>query len=537
MLLPLLLSLALGSDQVFWRGNIYTGDSHRPRAQAVVVRNGRFIFIGSDLEVGRFIAKGTHPVNLDGATVLPGLTDSHFHIAGVGAREMTFNLEGVPSLRELQNRLKAEVGKHKAGEWVTGRGWIENSWVPQEFPTRYDLDQVSPDNPVYLVRADGHAGIANSKALEVAGVTSDTKDPFGGKINRDKDGKPTGMLLDGAQGLVGRKIVEESVDAEQALIKGAEFAAAHGLCELQVAGSSWSEREMLRRLVGAGKIKVRIYDDVYGPGPDADRLIREGPIVGERFTNRGIKVIFDGALGSRGAALLKSYEDVPTTSGFYTAKPEQVAPMLAKALHAGIQVETHAIGDRANREVLDLYEAAFKGAGKAARWRIEHAQILDPADIPRFGRLGVIASMQPSHAIGDLHFAPKRLGMKRLAGAYAWNALLKTGAIIAAGSDAPVERGDPRIEFYAAVGRRDLKGYTGPGWHPEQAVTREQAFKMLTIWPAYAAFEEKIKGTIQVGKLADMTVLGADIMRIPLADIPTTTIRMTVVGGEIIYRG
>jgi predicted amidohydrolase YtcJ len=349
------------------------------------------------------------------------------------------------------------------------------------------------------------------------------------------------MMLDAAQALVRWAVREKAVDPEQALIKGADFALAHGLCEVQVAGSSWSEMSMLHRLVDEGKIKVRIYDDVYGPGPDADRRIREGAIVGENFSNRGIKIIFDGALGSRGAALLKPYSDSADTSGYFTAKPELVEPMLQKALRAGIQVETHAIGDRANRTVLDLYEQAFNAVPlsqrkvKQPRWRIEHAQILDPADIPRFGKLGVIASMQPSHAIGDLHFAPARLGMSRLAGAYAWSALLNSNAIIAAGSDAPVERGDPRIEFYAAIGRRDLKGFTGEGWHPEMAVSREQALKMLTLWPAQAAFEEKTKGSIQVGKLADFTVLNGDIMKMPLADIPHVTVLMTIVGGRIVF--
>jgi predicted amidohydrolase YtcJ len=351
------------------------------------------------------------------------------------------------------------------------------------------------------------------------------------------------MLLDGAQSLVRRAIVQKRIDAEQALIEGAEFALAHGLCEVQVAGSSWSEMTMLRRLVREGKIKVRIYDDVYGPGLDADRLISQGASVSDGFTNRGIKVVFDGALGSRGAALLKPYSDSPDTSGFFTAKPELVAPMLEKALRAGIQVETHAIGDRANRTVLNLYEAAFKAVPaskrkvKNPRWRIEHAQILNPSDIPRFGKLGVIASMLPSHAIGDLYFAPARLGDARLAGAYAWQALLKSGAVVVAGSDAPVERGDPRIEFYAAVARRDLKGKSGANWHPEMAVSREQALRMLTLWPAYAAFEEDTKGSIQVGKLADFTVLSGDIMKMPLADVPKVKVLKTIVGGRVVYSG
>lgn len=537
--LLLLSSQVASADFIYFNANVYTVNPRQPRATCVATYRGKIVYVGS----GSPLFRGAKRVDMHGATMVPGLTDSHFHIGGVGARELTFNLEGVPSLAEFLRRVKVEVDKTKPGGWVTGRGWIENSWRPQAFPTRYDLDKVSPNNPVYLVRADGHAGVANSEALRVAGITRDTKDPFGGHINRDAQGEATGMMLDNAQALIRVHIVEKPVDPEQALIKGAEFALQHGLCEVQVAGSPWSEMKMLERLVREKKIQVRIYDDVYGPNPEADRRIREGAVIGDDFTNRGIKVVFDGALGSRGAALLKPYSDSPDTSGYFTAKPEQVEPMLQSALRAGIQVETHAIGDRANRTVLDLYEQAFKAVPvsqrkiKNPRWRIEHAQILDPADIPRFGKLGVIASMQPSHAIGDLHFAPARLGSDRLAGAYAWKPLLDSGAIIAAGSDAPVERGDPRIEFYAAAGRRDLNGFSGPGWHPEMAVSREQALKMLTIWPAYAAFEEKTKGSIEVGKLADFTVLSGDIMKMPLADIPKVAVLMTIVGGKVVYDG
>jgi predicted amidohydrolase YtcJ len=299
---------------------------------------------------------------------------------------------------------------------------------------------------------------------------------------------------------------------------------------------------------------------VYGPGADAEWFLKEGPVVNgyeHHFTQRTIKVIFDGALGSRGAALLKPYNDAPDTSGYLTEKPEELPPLFEKALRRGVQVETHAIGDRANRMILDLYEAAFKavppndrGIAKPpgladqppfssadVRWRVEHAQILDPADIPRFAKLGVIASMQPSHAISDLFFAPARLGLDRLAGAYAWQSLLKSGAIICAGSDAPVERGEPMIEFYAAVARKDIRGFSGEGWHLEEKVTREQALKMFTIWPAYAAFEEGLRGSIEVGKLADFTVLSADIMKIPEIDILKARCVMTVVGGEIVYQG
>jgi hypothetical protein len=300
---------------------------------------------------------------------------------------------------------------------------------------------------------------------------------------------------------------------------------------------------MMRKLYGEGKVKLRIYNALYGPGEPAEQLLKEGPILNEyhhRFTTRTIKVVFDGSLGSRSAALLQPYADADT-SGFLTQKEADLRPMFREALRRGIQVETHAIGDRANRTILDLYEEAFKAVPpnerkvKEPRWRVEHAQILSQADIPRFAKLGVIASMQPSHAISDLFFAPRRLGEKRLAGAYAWQSLLKSGAIITAGSDAPVELGEPMIEFYAAVARKGQNGFSAADWHPEQAVTRPQALQMLTRWPAYAAFQENEKGSIEAGKLADLTILSDDIMKIPELDILRTRCLMTVIGGEIVY--
>src|SRR6185312_11618800 len=333
-------------------------------------------------------------------------------------------------------------------------------------------------------------------------------------------------------------------DDEREVVLGAKRDVELGWTQVQDAGGSFAEVDIFKKLYAAGTLKLRIYKAVYGPGPGAARLLSEGATVGafeNRFTLRTIKVVSDGALGSRGAALLAPYSDAPDTSGFLTVKAEELRPMLIDALKKGIQVETHAIGDRANRFILDEYEAAFKAVPAAQRkiadprWRVEHAQIVNPDDIPRFAKLGVIPSMQPSHAISDLFFAPARLGMSRLVGAYAWQSFRKSGCIIAGGSDAPVERGEPMIEFYAAAARKSMKGESGEGWHPEQAVSREDALKMFTIWPAYAAFEEKDKGSIEVGKLADFTVLSRDIMKIPEAEILETQNEMTVIGGEIIY--
>ena len=533
------------ADLVFKNGNIYTVNERQPQASAIAIKGSRIIFVGSNTDVRKYEGKGTRVVDLKGKTVVPGMTDSHCHLAGVGQREMTLNLEGTTSLEDFLSKVKARIDRMKPGEWLTGRGWIETFWKPPVFPTRQDLDKVSPNNPVFLDRADGHGAVVNSAALKIAKIDRNTPNPFGGEISKDKAGEPNGMLLDNAQDLVTRYIPPTTQqDAEQAILLGVKRSIELGWCQIQDAGGSFADVALYRKLYDEGKIKLRIYKAVHGPSENAQRLLREGASVGDydgRFTLRTIKVVFDGALGSRGAALLEPYADKPETSGFLTVKEEELMPMLVEALRQGVQVETHAIGDRANRLTLDAYEKAFASVPpeqrkvREPRWRIEHAQIINPADIPRFARLGVIASMQPSHAIGDLHFAPSRLGISRLEGAYAWQSLIRSGAIIAAGSDAPVERGEPMIEFYAAVARRDMKGFSGEGWHPEQSVSRDVALKMFTIWPATASFEEKTKGSIEAGKLADLTVLSADIMKIPEAEILKTRNLMTVINGEIVY--
>jgi len=534
------------ADLVFKNGNVYTASDARPRAEAIAVKYGRVVFVGSNAEAKKYEVKGMRVVDLKGRTVVPGLTDAHYHLAGVGQREMTLNLEGAASLADFLGKVKARVDRAQPGEWVTGRGWIETFWQPPVFPTRADLDRIAPNNPVYLVRADGHGAVANSAALKVAGVGKETESPFGGEIMKDKaTGEPNGMLLDRAQGLLTRHLPPPKPgDLEQALVTGARRSVELGWTQIQNAGGSFGEVELLKKLYGEGKIKLRVYEAIRGPGPDAQRLLREGPNVGlynQRLTIRTIKVSIDGALGSKGAALLEPYAD-HDTAGFLTYKPEELLPMFKEALRKGIQVETHAIGDRANRATLDLYEQTFDQVPPLERvergdprWRIEHAQIVHPDDLPRFAKLGVIPSMQPSHAIGDLHFAVSRLGLERLAGAYAWQTLIKSGVIIPGGSDAPVERGEPMIEFYAAVARKDQKGFAGEGWHPEEKVTREQALKMFTVWAAFAAFEEKLRGSLEPGKLADLTVLSADIMQVPEAEILKTKNVMTVINGEIVY--
>ena len=531
---------------VFLKGNIYTANAKRPHAEAIAVKDDRIVFVGSNADAKKFQGMNTRTIDLHGATVVPGMTDAHYHFIGVGQREMNLNLEGISNLEDFLAKVKARVDRAKPGEWVTGRGWIETFWKPPVFPTRSDLDKISPNNPVFLTRADGHGAVANSAALKIGNVTKDTQDPFGGQILRDKQtGEPVGMLLDNAQGLVSRNIPRPSdADIDQAIILANKRSIELGWTQVQDPGGSYDDVQHYQKLYGEGKLKIRVYKAVQGPGPQAQRLLRDGPIIeafGNRLNVRAIKVVSDGALGSRGAALLAPYSDAADSKGFLRVKDEELLPMLKEALQKGIQVETHAIGDYANRFTLDEYEKALSAVPKsqrkiaAPRWRIEHSQIVNPVDIPRFAKLGIIPSMQPSHAIGDLHFAPSRLGMERLKGAYAWNTFIKTGVIIPGGSDAPVERGEPMIEFYAAVARKDIRGFSGEGWHPEEKVSREEALKMFTIWPAYVAFEEELRGSIEVSKLADLTVLSADIMTIPEMDILKTRCVMTVIGGEIVF--
>jgi len=529
-------------DLVLANGNIYTEHDKQPKAEAIAVKGDRIVFVGSNEDAKKFHAAKV--IDLRGRTLVPGLTDSHCHIFGIGEREMRLNLEGTNTLGDFLNKVKARVAQTSIGKWITGRGWIETFWKPSKFPTRQDLDKIAPDNPVFFTRADGHASVANSAALRIAKIDRNTPDPFGGQILKSS-GEPNGMLLDNAQELVSRNIPKPTeAEREEALLRGINREIGLGWCEIQNAGSDSEDIDLLRKDFEAGKIKIRFINAVYGPGKDAQNFLREGATINafdHHFTQRTIKVIFDGALGSRGAALLKPYADAPDTSGYLTEKPEELKPMFEEALRSGIQVETHAIGDRANRLILDLYEQAFKAVPPNARkireprWRVEHAQIVDPVDIPRFAKLGVIPSMQPSHAISDLFFALSRLGIDRLAAAYAWQSFLKSGSIICGGSDAPVERGEPMIEFYAAVARKSIRGESAEGWHPEQAVSRKQALKMFTIWPAYGVFEENDKGSIEVGKLADFTVLSQDILKIPEPEILKSRCVMTMIGGEVVF--
>ncbi len=518
-------------------GQIYTGNPEMPVVAAVSYEDGFITGVYENFEE-RLAALSFAQLNIEDAVAYPGFVDAHAHLESIGYREMLLNLEGTSSIEDLKARVAGEVAKTPAGEVVYGRGWIETGWPEGRFPTRDDLDQVAPDNPVVMGRSDGHAMVANSLALDQAGITDETADPSGGTIERDENGRATGMLIDNAQNLVAGLMAEPSQARRlEAIEKGAQVYAQYGWTGTHSMSVDPIDADLMIRLEEEGKMPIRVYNAVVPEGLDG--LIESGfwEVNDGKITTRAVKLYVDGALGSRGAALKEPYSDQPETDGLLLMTEAVAKKAFKKALDSGIQVTTHAIGDRGNTLVLDWYEEVLAGYEGDPRWRIEHAQIIDPADIPRFAELGVIASMQPSHAIGDLHFAPSRLGNERLTGAYAWRSLTDSGALIAGGSDAPVERGDPMIEYYAAVGRTDLEGYQGQNWRPEEVLTREEALAIFTLNPAIASFNEERLGTIEVGKKADFTILSADIMTIPVEEIPKVKAVMTVVDGEIVYDG
>jgi predicted amidohydrolase YtcJ len=525
---------AAAQDLLIHGGPIYTGAA---KVEAVAVKDGKVAFAGP-LAAARKAAPGAKDVDLKGAAAYPGFVDAHAHLAGVGFREMTLTLEGTPSIEDLVVRLKAWAAEHPGSDPIVGRGWIETHWPEKRFPNRADLDRAVPDRPVVLTRADGHALVANSRMLSLAGIGRDTAAPAGGQILKDPAGEPTGMLIDNAMALVRSKLPPPSAAAQaEAVKRGVDLYASRGWTGLHNMGASAGEVADQAALAAKGELPIRI--DNYMSQAQGQGVLKDGPSQDPTglVRIRGVKMYMDGALGSRGAALLAPYADAEGT-GLLVTPRETIDAVLAQAKASGAQIAIHAIGDRGNRLVLDAYQQAYgpDAAGlKAARWRVEHAQVLAPDDLPRFAQLGVVASMQPSHAIGDLFFAPDRLGAERLKGAYAWESLLKTGAVIAAGSDAPVEKGDPLVEFYAAAYRHDLKGFAGPQWGLDEAVTRQQALTMLTKGPAYAAFHEGDLGALTVGKPADLSVFSVDLMTAPFADIAKAHAVMTIVGGRVVY--
>jgi predicted amidohydrolase YtcJ len=534
------------ADIVLTNGIVYTVNDNQPSAQAIATLGSKIIYVGDNQGAQRYACGDAKVIDLKGKAVYPGLIDAHGHLSRVGEREVNLNLQSINSLKEVLEKVKQYADNNPDLPWITGRGWIEKVWPEGRFPTRQDLDAIVPDRPVYLGRADGHAAVINTVAMNMAAITGTTVAPSGGAINLDENAQPTGMLIDKAMNLVLPLIPPITREKEKDNLRIAtERNVSLGWTGFHNAGDTYDVLNMMRELHDEGKLQHRVYHAIRPMlyPEDAEILYQNGGEIDpdHYVTAREFKITVDGALGSRGAGFIEPYSDYDTV-GLVRYTEDDLRPLLIRGLETGIQFQVHAIGDAANRMVLNAYEQALKAVPKSKRavadprWRIEHAQNVQPDDVDRFIDMDILPSMQPSHAIGDLHFAGDRLGLDRLANAYLWRTFIDKGAIIPGGSDQPVEIGDPRIEFYAAVARKDLDGYSGEGWHPELAVTREEALKMFTIWAAYAAFQEDVLGSIKVGKLADFSIFDMDLMTIPEDQIMSSNNVMTIVHGQIKYQ-
>ena len=545
------------ADLVLRGGRIVTVDDARPEARALAVNGDRIVAIGSDQEIQPLIGPATKVIDLKGALATPGWIDAHVHFTGVGEAARNLKLANARNWAEIVRMVGEAAQKARPGEWILGRGWHQEKWseVPEPnvngFPLHEELSRVSPNNPVWLTHASGHAGFANALAMKIAEVQKTTPNPAGGEILKDKDGNPTGLFNERAQSLIGEALARDratrtpaqvEADLRQVIELASREVLAKGLTSVNDAGSPPATIDVMKKVVDEGKLPVRVWMMLREP---IDRLAADAPKYrtvnygDNRFSVRGIKLAIDGALGSRGAWLLEPYADLPSTSGFNTESLENVRAVAAIAIANNYQLAVHAIGDRGNRETLNIYEETFKKHpdrnGKSLRWRIEHAQHISAADIPRFGQLGVIASMQGIHCTSDAPYVLARLGAKRAEeGAYVWQKLMKSGAIVANGTDAPVEDVDPIPSFYASVSRKTKDGMV---FYPDQRMSRTEALKSYTINAAYAGFDEGIKGSLTVGKLADVTVFSQDIMTVPEDQIPATRIVYTIVGGKVQYDG
>jgi predicted amidohydrolase YtcJ len=541
MLLAVLALQQQPADLVILNARVYTADVNRPVAEAFAVRGGRIAFVGSSRGALALVGPRTERLDLASRTVIPGMVDAHAHLLGLGQALRTVNLVGTRSYDEVIGRVVERARTARPGEWIRGRGWDQNDWADTRFPTHQALSRAVPNNPVYLTRVDGHAALVNAKALELAQVTAATPDPTGGRFIRDSAGNPTGVLVDGAQGVVGRVIPAASRAElrEQTLAAIAE-ANRWGLTGIHDAGVDADGIAVYEDLARAGKYDLRNYVMVRSDDSTLDAFMKRGRQIGlydGRLWIRSIKLVADGALGSRGAALLEPYSDDAGNTGLITTTPERIKSVAVRALRAGFQVNVHAIGDRANRMLLDQFEAAFKEVPVADhRFRIEHAQILRYQDIPRFAELDVIPSMQGSHQTSDMYWVPNRLGWARSQGAYAWRSLLNTGVVIPNGSDFPVEAVNPLISFHSLFTRQDADNFPPGGWFPEQRTTRQEALWSITLWPAYAAFMENESGTLTAGKYADFVVLDQDIMSVAPEEVLKTSVVLTVLGGRVVYR-
>ena len=524
-----------GAVKVVTADTIYTGNPKEPIVGGLVIgSDGRILAtIPKDQWVDIQPSEGEpEMLEFPGATLFPGFVDGHAHLQGIGERELNLNLAGTSSVAELVSKVAAVAETQTPGSVIVGRGWIETGWPEGRMPNRLDLDAVAPNHSVVLTRADGHALVANTLALTRGGVVDTTPDPAGGKIERDEDGVATGILIDKAMAFAS-KLIATPDDAElsRRLEVGAEVYASRGWTGLHNMSVGAREAPLMESLDNDGRLPIRVHNAFNANGFEIAKARAHET---DTIQNRAVKLYMDGALGSRGALLFSPYSDRPDTSGLALRTLAETKGILDQAAEADVQIAFHAIGDLANFYAIEWMSDAIADS-EDPRWRIEHAQILREQDIPLFGQTGIIASMQPSHAIGDLKFAPQRLGMDRLAGAYAWQGVLDTGGIVVGGSDAPVEVGSPLIEFYAAVARKDLEGKDGPGWHPESAVSRNDALALLTSGPAYASFQEDELGTLEVGKFADISGFNRDLMTVPEADILTAEAVVTIVAGQPVW--
>jgi predicted amidohydrolase YtcJ len=543
-LVPLLLFVVANlqgqvADLVVENARIYTVNPQTPSAKALAIKNGRILAVGN--EVNKHKGTSTKIINAQGATVIPGLIDSHVHLQNYGGMLESFDFRQVKTPEEIAAKVAAAANQRPKGEWIQGRAWDQTNWGGT-FPTKAVLDAVTPDHPVVLRRVDGHATWVNSQALKLAGIDNKTPDPPGGKIVRDEKGEATGILIDRAMILVGEKVPAPTLEqVERRLRIAAEDCVKQGLTSIHDAGVDFDTIKAYENLVARNQMPLRSYLMIGGTntsGAGGKTLWQEwldrGPRIDSQLTIRALKLVADGAMGSGGAAFFQPYSDDKTNSGLLILSKEQVARASREAVAKGFQVCTHAIGDYANRTALDGY-AEVISPNNEQRFRMEHAQIVSLPDFARFKKYNVIASIQATHATSDMRWALKKLGPDRLLGAYAWQRFLNNGVRIANGSDFPVESNKPLWGFYSAVTRQDHRGQPSEAFLPNERLTRAQALKSFTLDGAYAAFEEKEKGSLEVGKLADFVMLSKDIMEVAPLEILKTEILMTVIGGQTAY--
>lgn len=510
---------------------------------ALAAKDGVVLDIADDATIQKYIGPDTKVVGLVGRTAVPGLSDAHMHLAGLGVRRFGIDLVGTQSLEEVKAKVAKAVESAEPGQWIRGRGWDQNDWPSfrkrrQKFPSARDLDRVAPKNPVVLTRIDGHAIWVNSQAMKLAGVTARTKPPRGGEIVKSR-GRPDGVFVDNAMKLIRDKMPALGAEElEKAILLGQQECLVAGLTQVQDMGTSVESIEVMKKLDAAGDLRLRVYAMHDGDAEDLASVIANGPLLpgeGGHLTVRGVKFYMDGALGSRGAALLEPYSDDRRNSGLLLTEPAVFEARVRTVSDAGFQVATHAIGDRANQIVLDVYERVFGAAAPLKRPRVEHAQILTEVDLARFAKLGVIASMQPTHATSDMEWAEQRVGNERIKGAYAWRTLLTSNATVAFGSDAPVEDISPILGLYAATTRKDQFGFPEEGWTPNERVTAQQALEGFTTGAAWAAFREDEAGRLSPGRTADITVLDKNPLTATEEVLAQTQVMLTIVGGKIAY--